>query len=54
MLKCGYAQGSLFSRPIDGEAAEALLRKKVSWQVDAAQGKSKVERMKDEREAIQR
>jgi diguanylate cyclase (GGDEF)-like protein/PAS domain S-box-containing protein len=54
MLKCGYAQGYLFSRPIDGEAAEALLRKKISWQVDAAKGKSEVVGMKDEREAIQR
>ncbi|HEV7860827.1 MAG TPA: diguanylate cyclase [Pyrinomonadaceae bacterium] len=36
-LKCGYAQGYLFSRPIDGEAAESLLRKKVCWQLEGAQ-----------------
>jgi diguanylate cyclase (GGDEF)-like protein/PAS domain S-box-containing protein len=36
MLKCGYAQGYLFSRPINGEAAESLLRKKVCWQRDSA------------------
>jgi diguanylate cyclase (GGDEF)-like protein/PAS domain S-box-containing protein len=33
-LKCGYAQGYLFSRPIDGEAAESLLRRKVCWQIE--------------------
>jgi diguanylate cyclase (GGDEF)-like protein/PAS domain S-box-containing protein len=36
-LKCGYAQGYLFSRPIDGEAAESLLRKKVCWQIEGEQ-----------------
>jgi diguanylate cyclase (GGDEF)-like protein/PAS domain S-box-containing protein len=37
MLKCGYAQGYLFSRPIDGEATESLLQRKVCWQVNAPQ-----------------
>jgi diguanylate cyclase (GGDEF)-like protein/PAS domain S-box-containing protein len=36
-LKCGYAQGFLFSRPIEGEAAESLLRRKVRWQIDHTQ-----------------
>jgi diguanylate cyclase (GGDEF)-like protein len=35
-LGCGYAQGDRFARPLDAEAAGALIRRQPTWLPDAA------------------
>jgi diguanylate cyclase (GGDEF)-like protein len=37
-LKCGYGQGYLFSKPVDAEAAGALLSRRPRWQAGALAG----------------
>jgi EAL domain-containing protein (putative c-di-GMP-specific phosphodiesterase class I) len=36
-MGCGYAQGYLFARPLDAEAAGALVRERKVWRFDLAQ-----------------
>jgi EAL domain-containing protein (putative c-di-GMP-specific phosphodiesterase class I) len=36
-MGCGYAQGYLFARPLDAEAAGALVRERRVWRFDLAQ-----------------
>ena len=40
-LKCEYGQGYLFSKPVDADAAGALISRRTQWQAGALLGVGK-------------